>query len=65
VRLGALGGKLDRWAGEFNRWFGGPALANSVADSGGARADHPQSTPRPSSRFSEKSKTNADPEEDR
>ena len=39
--LGALVGKLDHWAGTFNRWFGGAALANSVADSGGTPGGSP------------------------
>ena len=32
--LEAVISRLDRWAARVNRWFGGAALANSVADSG-------------------------------
>ncbi len=39
--LGALVGKLDGWAARFNRWFGGAAAANSVADSGGPSGGSP------------------------
>jgi hypothetical protein len=41
VGLGALVGKLDRWAGKFNRWFGGAAVANNVADSGAMSGGSP------------------------
>jgi len=30
----ALVGRLDNWAGRFNRWFGGSAVAANVSDSG-------------------------------
>ena len=34
VGLGALVSRLDRWAGRFNRWFGGTAVAAGAARPG-------------------------------
>jgi hypothetical protein len=39
VGLGAFISRLDRWAGRFNRWFGGTALAAGAEGPG--RADGP------------------------
>jgi hypothetical protein len=45
VRLGALVCKFDRWAGTFNRWFAGAAVAANVADSGGPGGGSPAVDP--------------------
>jgi hypothetical protein len=34
VGVGAVIGRLDRWAGRFNRWFGSAAVATSAERSG-------------------------------
>jgi hypothetical protein len=36
VLLGSLVSRLDRWAGRFNRWFGGAAIAANAERGGPA-----------------------------
>jgi hypothetical protein len=38
VGLGAVFGRIDRWIGTFNRWFGGAAVAASAQHPGAGGA---------------------------